>query len=249
MPIENVLRTPCPTSPNSPHYVNDLPDYDGLRAHYLDLGPKEADRTFLCLHGEPTWSYLYRKMIPVLVESGARVVAPDFLGLTLPLDAGFRAALDRLLLMNTSLPVGEPLAPHFYAWRSLVRTTPDLPVGDWVRQSTPHLTDAEAAAYDAPFPDRRYQAGARTFPDLAMVEPDMEGVAEARAAAAFWADDWSGESFVAIGANDPDVAAIHALRQQIRGCPEPLVLDDAGHFVPESGDVVARAALRAFGDL
>jgi len=45
------------------------------------LGPKDANRSFLCLHGEPTWSYLYRKMIPVLLESGARVIAPDFFGL------------------------------------------------------------------------------------------------------------------------------------------------------------------------
>jgi haloalkane dehalogenase len=45
----------------------------------LDIGPTDAN-TFLCLHGEPTWSYLYRKMFPVLLESGARVVAPDLLG-------------------------------------------------------------------------------------------------------------------------------------------------------------------------
>jgi len=66
--------------PFPPHYVDDLPGYEGLRAHYLDVGPRNADHTFLCLHGEPTWSYLYRKMMPVFLESGARIVAPDFFG-------------------------------------------------------------------------------------------------------------------------------------------------------------------------
>ena len=80
------LRTPdsrfqgLPGYRYEPHYVDTLPGYEGLRAHYLDLGPKDAKHTFLCLHGEPAWSYLYRKMIPVLLESGARVIAPDFFG-------------------------------------------------------------------------------------------------------------------------------------------------------------------------
>lgn len=76
------LRTPdarfqqLPGYRYEPHYVDSLAGYEGLRAHYLDLGPRDAARTFLCLHGEPAWSYLYRKMIPVMLESGARIVAP-----------------------------------------------------------------------------------------------------------------------------------------------------------------------------
>jgi len=296
----NALRTPddrfadLPDFPFSPNYIDDLPGYEGLRAHYLDVGPSDAERTFLCLHGEPTWSYLYRKMILVMLESGARVIAPDFfgfgrsdkpvqdssytfdfhrefllqfgehlalrnitlvvqdwggtLGFTLPVDLGFRSKLDRLFVMNTVLPIGEPLGSHFYEWRSLVRNTPDLPVGQWMRDSGAQLTDSEMAAYDAPFPDRRFQAGARTFPDLAMVQPEMDGVAVAKAALRFWTEEWSGQSFMAIGAKDPDVETMHALRRQIRGCPEPLVILDAGHFVQEWGEPVARAALRSFGD-
>ena len=86
MPAVHALRTPddrfadLPDFPFPPHYVEDLPGYEGLRAHYLDLGPRDAAHTFLCLHGEPDWCYLYRKMIPVLLESGARVIAPDFFG-------------------------------------------------------------------------------------------------------------------------------------------------------------------------
>ncbi len=151
--------------------------------------------------------------------------------------------------MNTVLPVGKPLGPHFYEWRSLVRNTPDLPVGKWIRDAAPQLTDQEVAAYDAPFPDSRFQAGARTFPDLAMVEPEMEGVAESQAALRFWKEEWSGPSFMAIGVKDPDVGTMQALRTDIHGCPEPMMVPDAGHFVQENGQAVARAALRAFGDL
>ncbi len=301
MTAVDALRTPddrfadLQDFPYPPHYVNTLPGYEGLRAHYLDVGPRDAERTFLCLHGEPTWSYLYRKMIPVMLESGARVIAPDLfgfgrsdkpvqdsaytfhfhrtfllrfveylairnitlvaqdwgatLGLTLPVDLSFRTRLDRLLVMNTVLPVGEPLGPHFYEWRSVVRNTTDLPVGQWIRDTAPQLTDREMAGYDAPFPDSRFQAGARTFPDLAMVEPQMEGVAESQEALRFWTEQWSGQSFMAIGAKDPDVEAMQALRTRIRGCPEPLVVTEAGHFVQEWGEPVARAALRSFGDL
>ncbi len=295
------LRTPddrftnLPDFPFPPHYVDDLPGYEGLRAHYLDLGGAAASRTFLCLHGMPSWSYLYRKMIPAFLESGARVIAPDFfgfgrsdkpiedaaysfhfhrdlvlrlverldlqritlvvqdwggtLGLTLPVDPGFRSRLERLFVMNTLLATGEPLGPHYYAWRDLVRSTPVLPAGTWIRGDAPQLTDAEVAAYDAPYPDRRYQAGARMFPELAMVSPDMEGVVESRAAARFWAEEWDGPSFMAYGARHPDGGSMEQLRRQIRGCPEALVLPDAGHFVQEAGDPLARTALRAFGDL
>ncbi len=299
-PIE-ALRTPdvrfqdLPDYEYAPHYVDSLPGYEGLRAHYLDEGPPDAARTFLCLHGEPTWCYLYRKMIPALLASGARVVAPDFfgfgrsdkpvqdaaytfpfhrefllrlvehlalrhltlvvqdwggtLGLTLPVDPGFRAHLDRLLVMNTVLPVGQPLGPHYYEWRALVRSQPDLPVGQTIRAITPQLTDQELAAYDAPFPDRRFKAGARTFPELAMVAPDMPGVAEAKAALRFWGEEWAGPTFMAIGGKDADRATMDTLRGQIRGCPEPLVVPEADHFLQEWGEPVARAALRAFGDM
>jgi haloalkane dehalogenase len=301
MKAVEALRTPddrfadLPDFPYAPHYVDDLPGYEELRAHYLDLGPSDAERTFLCLHGEPTWAYLYRKMIPTMLASGARVIAPDFfgfgrsdkpvqdctytfnfhrefilrlverlalqkitlvvqdwggtLGLTLPVNLGFRSRLDRLLIMNTVLPIGLPLGAHFYEWRSLVRSTPDLPVGQWIRAAAPQLTDQEMAAYDAPFPDRRFQAGARAFPDLAMVEPNMEGVPESRAAIRYWTEEWSGQSFMAIGMADLDVETMQSLQATIRGCPEPMMLPGVGHFVQEHGQAVAHAALRAFGDL
>jgi haloalkane dehalogenase len=78
----NVLRTPderfetLPGYPFAPHYQ---PSTGSLRMHYLDEGRRGAP-VALCLHGQPTWSYLYRKMIPAFVEAGLRVVAPDFFG-------------------------------------------------------------------------------------------------------------------------------------------------------------------------
>ncbi|GAB4395615.1 MAG: haloalkane dehalogenase [Microscillaceae bacterium] len=77
------LRTPeerfahLPDYPFAPHY---LELEGGLRMHYVAEGPKEASETLLLLHGEPTWSYLYRKMIPILAQAGHRVIAPDLIG-------------------------------------------------------------------------------------------------------------------------------------------------------------------------
>ena len=66
--------------PFNPNYISDLDGYEELRAHYLDEGNKDSDEVFLCLHGEPAWSYLYRKMIPIFTNTGARVIAPDLFG-------------------------------------------------------------------------------------------------------------------------------------------------------------------------
>ena len=80
------VRTPesqfenLPDYPFAPNYIETLPGYEGLRVHYLDEGPKDAEHVFLCLHGQPTWSYLYRKMLPIFRDSGARVICPDWLG-------------------------------------------------------------------------------------------------------------------------------------------------------------------------
>jgi pimeloyl-ACP methyl ester carboxylesterase len=210
------LRTPddrfadLPAFPYRPRYVEDLAGYEGLRAAYVDEGPPDAAVTFLCLHGEPSWSFLYRKMLPVFLEAGARVVAPDLLGfgrsdkpvddaiytfgfhrnfllrlterldlsnivlavqdwggllgLTLPVDAGFRARLKGLLVMNTALAIGEPAGPGFDAWRAYAAANPDLDVQGLMRRASAILSPQEVAAYGAPFPDIRYKAGPRSFP-------------------------------------------------------------------------------------
>ena len=277
----------------APHYVDALPGYDGLRVHYLDEGPKDAPHTFLCLHGQPSWSYLYRKMIPIFLETGARVIAPDWLGfgrsdkpvadgaytfefhrnmmlalirhldltrmtlvvqdwggllgLTLPMEMPER--FDRLIAMNTTLAVGESPSEGFNQWKAYAGSQPDMDVAALMKRGTPVLSDAEAAAYGAPFPDISFKAGVRRFPELVMVAPGMEGVDISSRAAAWWASEWTGQSFMAVGGADPVLGppVMAALRAQIQGCPEPMVLPDAGHFVQEWGEPVARAALASFG--
>jgi haloalkane dehalogenase len=302
MTIE-ALRTPDDRFADIPdfdypvRYVDDLVGYEGLRIAYVDAGPAAATRTFLCLHGEPSWSFLYRRMIPVFLESGARVIAPDLLGfgrsdkpvkqsdysfdfhrdyllrlverldlkgitlvvqdwggllgLTLPVDPDFRVRLDRLIVMNTGLGVGTSPGEGFLAWKNYALNTQDLPIGALIARGTPHLTQAEIAAYDAPYPSAEYKAGAQVFPALVPVSPDMDGVAVSRAAAAFWANEWQGKSFMAIGMADPVLGppAMMKLNAMINGCPPPMEITDGGHFVQEWGEPIARAALQSFGDL
>lgn len=296
------LRTPDSAFANVPdfdypvHYIDDLPGYEGLRMARVEAGPADADRTFLCLHGEPSWSFLYRRMIPVFLESSARVVAPDLLGfgrsdkpanqsdysfhfhrnallalverldlsnitlvvqdwggllgLTLPVDPAFRARLSRLIVMNTGLGLGRGMTDGFKAWKAYALSTPDLPIGALIARGTPHLTPAEIAAYDAPFPGPEYKAGAQVFPALVPVEPDMEGVDVSQAAANFWSQDWDGPSFMAIGMADPVLGppAMMGLHKLIKNCPPPMEIEGGGHFVQEWGEPIARAALAYFGD-
>jgi pimeloyl-ACP methyl ester carboxylesterase len=294
------LRTPderfrvLPFFPFAPHYAEDLPGYAGLRMHYLAEGAEAARDTFLCLHGEPTWSYLYRKMIPVFTAAGGRVIAPDLfgfgrsdkpvrdadytftfhrnslvrlierldlrritlvvqdwggiLGLTLPMEMPER--FNRLIVMNTALPVGKSLGPGFAGWKSFASQFRDIPVAGLIALSSPGaLNPFDAAAYAAPFPDDRYQAGVRRFPQLVPVEPGMAGIAECERARAFFANDWRGQSFMAIGLRDAVLGkpVMEELRATIRGCPPALEIPEAGHFVQEWGEPIARAALAAFG--
>jgi len=298
--LKEVLRTPeerfeaLPDFAYPPCYLDDLAGYAGLRCHYLDLGPANAGETFLCLHGEPTWAFLFRRMIPVFLESGARIIVPDLfgfgrsdkpaeqgvytfdfhrnmllafldrleltgltlvaqdwggvLGLTLPMEAPHR--FSRLLLMNTLLGTGDkPLGKGFLAWREWCRNNPDMSPGKLLGRACPHLNDAEKAAYDAPFPDVTYKAGARAFPELVPEHPDAPGGALSRDARDWLSGKWSGETFMAIGMTDPVIPprAMRGLQQTIQGCPEPLEVNEGGHFLQEWGEPVARAALAHWG--
>ena len=288
------VRTPdarfanLPGYPFAPHYLDQAV---GLRMHYLDEGGGEA--TFLCLHGQPSWSYLYRKMIPLLTPHG-RVVAPDLFGFgksDKPLDqeaytfdfhrqslVDFITALDlqnitlvcqdwggllgltiphsmperfkRLIVMNTGFATGErPLGKGFEAWKLYNRSQPDMDLQALFHRGTPVLSQAEAAAYAAPFPDVTYKAGVRQFPELVPPTPDAPGAEISRAARDWFRDEWAGQSFMVIGGSDPVITpdAMHALRATIRGCPEPLVIPEAGHFVQEWGDLVVAGAMANFG--
>jgi len=289
------LRTPDGNFANLPGYAFP-PNYreapGGLRMHYLDEGPREAP-VALCLHGQPTWSYLYRKMLPALVAAGQRVVAPDFfgfgrsdkpeeeatytfgfhrdsiigliealdlkritlvcqdwgglIGLTIPMDMPHR--FERLIVMNTALGTGDvPLGEGFLAWRAFSNGRPDMDVAGLLKRAVPSLSDAEAAAYGAPYPDIRYKAGVRRFPNLVPDRPDADGAALSRRARDFWSKDWGGKSFMAIGMQDPVLGppAMKLLRATIRNCPPPFELADAGHFTQEAGAIIVEKAMASF---
>lgn len=297
----DILRTPderfaaLPGWPYAPRYL-DIDPGSGptgpMRLHYVDEGPRDAAVTALCLHGEPSWGYLYRKMLPVFKAAGVRVVAPDFfgfgrsdkpvddawytferhratmlavvdaldlrnvmlvcqdwgglIGLTLPMVREDR--FTRLLVMNTGLGTGT-VTQGFLKWRAYNRTQHDLAVGKLMQRGCAGMSDAEAAAYDAPFPDARHKAGVRAFPNLVPDHDDAPGAAVSREALTFWRARWQGQSLMAIGMADPVLGpdAMRPLAKLIRGCPPPLEVPEAGHFVQEWGAPIARAALERFG--
>lgn len=294
----DALRTPddrfagLPGYPFAPRYFDDLPGFAHLRMHYVDEGPTDAP-VALCLHGQPTWSYLYRKMIPAFRAAGLRVVAPDLfgfgrsdkpvddsvytfgfhrasvvalierldledvtlvcqdwgglIGLTIPMD--MPARFSRLIVMNTSLGTGDaPLGEGFLAWRAFSNRSPDMDIAGLMKRGVADLSEAEAEAYAAPFPDARYKAGVRRFPNLVPDGPDAEGAALSRRARDFWSKDWKGRTFMAIGMKDPVLGppVMNALRGLIRNCPPPLELPDAGHFAQEAGAIIVEKAMESF---
>lgn len=293
------LRTPdarfsdIPDFPFRSAYIDDLKGFEGLRMHYVDEEFQNADHVFLCLHGEPTWSYLYRKMIPIFNSAGHRVVAPDFfgfgrsdkpveeavyifefhrnalvslikklelnnitlvcqdwggiLGLTLPME--LKDKISRLIIMNTTLGTGDvDLSKGFIDWRAWVRKNPDMSPGRLLQLTCPHLTEAECGAYDAPFPDINFKAGVRRFPEIVPDHIEAPGASLSRSARKWLQEKWTGSVFMAIGMKDPVLGSpvMQAFRNVIRNCPEPYELPDAGHFVPEWGEEIARQALEVF---
>ncbi|MEO6972597.1 MAG: tRNA adenosine(34) deaminase TadA [Rhodoferax sp.] len=296
---EDALRTPearfadLPGYPWEPHYLSDLPALAGLRLHYLDEGEGNAPLTWLCLHGNPTWSYLYRKMIPVFTGAGDRVLAPDLigfgksdkpkkegahtfswhrqvllefierldlhkivlvvqdwgglLGLTLPLAAPGR--YNGLLVMNTALGTGDvPLSPGFVAWREMCAKNPEFDVARLISRGNPNLGAPECAAYNAPFPDRGHRAALRVFPAMVPEFVDSDGAAISREARDFWQHQWAGKTLMAVGEQDPvlGLPVMRGLQKLIRGCAEPMLLAQAGHFVQEQGGPIATAAVDFF---
>jgi tRNA(adenine34) deaminase len=232
-------------------------------------------------------------MIPVFLEAGDRVVAPDLigfgksdkpkkdsahgftwhrqvllefveqldlrnvvlvvqdwgglLGLTLPMDAPQR--YDGLLVMNTALGTGDaPLGPGFLSWREMNAKNPEFDIARLFARGNPQLSAQECAAYAAPFPDRGHRAALRAFPPMVPDSPEADGAAISRQARDFLSRDWRGQTLMAIGARDPVLGppVMRGLQQLIRGCPEPMVIDEAGHFVPEHGEAIARAAVGYF---
>ena len=294
------LRTPdarftdLPGYPFAPHY-QEVPtgDADGgtLRMHFVDEGPRDAP-VVLMLHGEPSWSFLYRKVIARVVAAGLRAVAPDLPGFgrsdkpAAQDDYTYQRHVDwmwafiqaqgltdvtllcqdwggliglrivgehperfaRVVAANTFLPTADrPPQDAFLAWRRFSQDTPELPIGFILQSASKRpLSDAVRAAYEPPFPDESYKAGARRFPLLVPIAPDDPAVPANLAA-------WQGlERFerpflTAFGDGDPITrGADRVLQARIPGAKgQPhTTLKDAGHFLQEDageelGDVVA----------
>jgi haloalkane dehalogenase len=260
----------------APHYV----DIDGLRMHYVDEGPRDAE-VVLMLHGEPSWCYLYRKMIPIVAAAGFRAVAPDLIGfgrsdkpvsqddytyqahvdwmtaflqktdlnrITLVCQdwgglIGLRLAAEqpqrfaRIVAANTFLPTGDaPAGEAFLRWQEFSQKAPSLPIGNIVKGGCKTDIPAEVvAAYDAPFPDDSYKAGARRFPLLVPTRPDDPASAPNRKA---WEvlSAWTKPFLCAFSDQDPVTkGGDRAFQQRVPGTKDQphATIVGGGHFLQE----------------
>jgi haloalkane dehalogenase len=265
----------------APHYTQ-IDDTEGgfMRIHHVDQGPQDA-APVLMMHGEPSWSYLYRHMIKGFVAQGHRAIAPDLIGfgrsdkptergdytyarhvawmgewlrktdlrnitlfcqdwgglIGLRLWAEMPDRFARIVVSNTALPTGDqPMGEAFENWRTFSQTVPVFPAGGILQGGTETVLASETlAAYDAPFPDESYKAGARQFPMLVPASPDDPAAGPNRQA---WEVIQGLETPVltAFGADDKVMAGIDQIFQKM--CPgaagQPhVVLPRAGHFLQE----------------
>jgi haloalkane dehalogenase len=289
----DVLRTPDERFANlpgytfEPHYL----DVGGLRMHYIDEGPRDAE-IVLMLHGEPSWCYLYRKMIPVITDAGLRAVAPDLVGfgrsdkpasqddytyqkhvdwmtaflekqdlrgmtlvcqdwgglIGLRLVAERPDRFSRVVAANTFLPTGDnPPGEAFLRWQEFSQKAPSLPIGNIVRGGCKtELSPEVIAAYDAPFPDDSYKAGARKFPVLVPTRPDDPASAPNRKA---WEtlERWDKPFLCAFSDEDPITrGADKRFLQLVPGTKDQphTTIAGGGHFLQEDrGEELARAAV------
>jgi haloalkane dehalogenase len=291
----NVLRTPddrfhdLPGFAYAPRYV----ELAGLRVHYLDEGPRDAAPVLL-LHGEPSWAYLYRKMIPELVRDGHRVLAPDLVGfgrsdkpdrredytyerhvgwmaevlgrldlrgitlfcqdwgglVGLRLVAEETARFARVVASNTGLPTGDERVPDaFKTWQAFSQTVDVLPVGRILQSGCARgLAPEVVAAYEAPFPDESFKAGARQFPMLVPTSPDDPASAANRRA---WEalGKFERPFLTAFGDSDAITRGADAVFQKrvpgAAGQPHVTVAK-AGHFIQEDAGEELAAIVSGF---
>jgi len=293
-----ILRTPderfsgLAGFPFAPHYV-DVPGGNGstLRVHYLDDGPPDAAPVLL-MHGEPSWSYLYRKMILSIVDARHRAVAPDLVGfgrsdkpasredytyqrhvdwmtawlLALNLTnitlvcqdwgglIGLRLAAEqpdrfaRIVAANTGLPTGDQAASEgFLRWQKFSQETPNFAVGAIVNGGcTSTLAPEVIAAYDAPFPDDSYKAGARQFPLLVPTSPD-DPAAPANRKALEVLGRWEKPFLTAFSDSDPVTRGGEKMLQKLipgaKGQPHTTITG-GGHFLQEDrGEELAKVVV------
>ncbi len=293
----NVLRTPDERFTNlagfnfAPHYVEISYQNTPLRIHYLDEGPREAAPVLL-MHGEPSWCYLYRKMIPILVAAGHRVIAPDLIGFgrsdklirredytyQLHVDTmtdvvnalglnnitffgqdwggliGLRIAAEnpdrfaRLVAANTFLPTGDQKPSEgFLRWQHYSQTVENFHVGGIIKGGcATELSPEVIEAYNAPFPDDTYKAGARQFPLLVPTSPDNPA-SEANRKAWEVLKQWNKPFLTAFSDSDPVTRGADAVLQKlIPGTTGQLhtTITGAGHFLQEDkGEELAKVVV------
>lgn len=296
------LRTPderftgLPDYAFEPRYLEIPSGDDGrLRVHYLDEGPRGGDLVLL-MHGEPSWCFLYRHMIPILTGAGCRVIAPDLVGFgrsdkpTERADYTYRRHVDwmravleqldvrdatlvaqdwggliglrlvaehpdrfaRVVAANTFLPTGDRSPGEgFLAWQRYSQETPTFDVGRIVNGGcTTDLAPEVIAAYDAPFPDDSYKAGARQFPMLVPTSPDDPAAPDNRAA---WdrLRSFTKPFLCAFSDHDPVTGgADRTLRREIPGCAGQahVTIEGGGHFLQEDrGPELARVVIDFLG--
>jgi haloalkane dehalogenase len=276
--------------PFTPHYVS-VADGEGgaLRVHHLDEGDPAAPVVAL-MHGEPSWCFLYRKMIPVLVDAGLRCVAPDLVGfgrsdkpvkrddysyarhvewtrgalfdelalrdvtlvgqdwgglIGLRLVGEQPDRFTRVVAANTFLPTGDrPPGEAFLRWQRFSQTVEDFDVGFIVGSGCHRAISPEVvAAYNAPFPDDSYKAGARQFPTLVPTAPD-DPAAPANRNAWETLRAWNKPFLTAFSDRDPVTrGGERAFQREVPGCNgQPhTTIEGGGHFLQEDcGEQLAR---------
>lgn len=297
-----ILRTPdecfegVEAFPWQPTYRT-ITDAEGnaLRIASIETGPADGP-VVLLMHGEPTWSYLYRHMIPLFERAGCRVAAPDLVGfgrsdkparredctyarhvdwmqrwleatgleaitlvcqdwgglIGLRLVAAHPDRFDRVVTANTGLPTGDHQPTEgFLKWRRYSQEVPELNISAIVDSGTVRdLSEAERAAYDAPFPEDRYKAAARQFPALVPIGPeDPEAEANRHAWAVLrrfdrpWLTAFSDQDPVTRGGEKP-------FRKLIPGAAgqDHVTMEGGGHFLQEDvGPALARRVLAFMG--
>jgi haloalkane dehalogenase len=277
--------------PYSPHYV-DVSDGDGgqLQVATYTAGPADGE-VVLALHGEPSWSYLYRHVMRRLAERGLRTVAVDLVGFgrsdkpTEPADhsyarhvewvreavvdglglsgvtllcqdwgglIGLRVAAEnpqlasRVVVANTGLPTGDHEMPEiWWMFRNAVEAAESLEVGRFVTAGCANgLSDADRAAYDAPYPDEATKAGPRVMPMLIPTAPDDPAAAANRAA---WEQlaAWDRPFLIAFSDGDPITGPMAEVFRSVvptAAAEPPVVIVGAGHFLQEdAGEALADA--------
>ncbi len=275
-----------------PNYISDLEGFEGMRLHYVDIGKPNAQRTILCLHGQKTWSYAFRKAIQYFINDNYRVIAFDLFGfgrsdkptsddfysfdfhrrtalalmahlelqdvkiagfewggwlaMTLPMDAS--CTVSGLLLANTKLHTpDENVWSGFRVWRALHNAQSDPQIGAGLSHQDPNITTETQIAYDAPFPNFRYKAGVRKFPNLIPLTAGHEAAGISLRAADYLENEWQGKC--ALVANCDGVYGVDSmrhLRTRINGAApvikiagtSALTFEYADQFMPQALEII-----------